>query len=62
MAPFHGMVLLLLGIGYLLHAEPSFGQRDIGRPNVCPFRLFLFFVGRSIDDRPIDLVNVSCQR
>ncbi|XP_046827033.1 zwei Ig domain protein zig-8-like isoform X1 [Vespa crabro] len=30
MAPFHGMVLLLLGIGYLLHAEPSFGHRDIG--------------------------------
>ncbi|XP_015183382.1 PREDICTED: immunoglobulin superfamily DCC subclass member 4-like isoform X1 [Polistes dominula] len=30
MAPFHGMVLLLLGIGYLLHAEPTFGHRDIG--------------------------------
>ncbi|KAK2588738.1 hypothetical protein KPH14_001625 [Odynerus spinipes] len=30
MAPFHGMVLRLLGIGYLLHAEPSFGHRDIG--------------------------------
>ncbi|KAI4498820.1 hypothetical protein M0802_005995 [Mischocyttarus mexicanus] len=30
MAPFHGMVLLLLGIGYLLHVEPTFGHRDIG--------------------------------
>ncbi|XP_025161324.1 hemicentin-1 isoform X2 [Harpegnathos saltator] len=27
MAPFHGMALLLLGIGYLLHAEPFYGVR-----------------------------------
>ncbi|XP_050444786.1 inactive tyrosine-protein kinase 7-like isoform X1 [Cataglyphis hispanica] len=29
MVPFHGMVLLLLGIGYLLHAEPLYGERGI---------------------------------
>ncbi|KAH0948662.1 hypothetical protein HN011_002456 [Eciton burchellii] len=29
MAPFHGMALLILGIGYLLHAEPFYGKRDI---------------------------------
>ncbi|XP_029662094.1 hemicentin-1-like [Formica exsecta] len=29
MVTFHGMVLLLLGIGYLLHAEPLYGERGI---------------------------------
>ncbi|TGZ51092.1 Kin of IRRE-like protein 3 [Temnothorax longispinosus] len=29
MAPFHGMALLLLGIGYLLHAEPLHSERGI---------------------------------
>ncbi|XP_061927651.1 hemicentin-1-like isoform X1 [Apis cerana] len=29
MAPFHGMALILLGIGYLLHAEPPNGHRTL---------------------------------
>ncbi|CAK9805002.1 Zwei Ig domain protein zig-8 [Anthophora quadrimaculata] len=29
MAPFHGMALILLGIGYLLHAEPPSGHRNL---------------------------------
>lgn len=29
MAPFHGMALILLGIGYLLHAEPSSGHWNL---------------------------------
>ncbi|XP_006620657.1 uncharacterized protein LOC102670947 isoform X2 [Apis dorsata] len=29
MAPFHGMALILLGIGYLLHAEPPSGHRTL---------------------------------
>ncbi|XP_076676234.1 junctional adhesion molecule B isoform X1 [Andrena cerasifolii] len=29
MAPFHGMALLLFGIGYLLHAEPSSGHWNL---------------------------------
>nr|XP_034188686.1 junctional adhesion molecule B-like isoform X1 [Osmia lignaria] len=29
MAPFHGMALILLGIGYLLHAEPPSSHRNL---------------------------------
>ncbi|CAL7937153.1 unnamed protein product [Xylocopa violacea] len=29
MAPFHGMAFILLGIGYLLHAEPPSGHRSL---------------------------------
>lgn len=38
MAPFHGMALLLLGIGYLLHAEPLHSERGIGKCPVLPPR------------------------
>lgn len=38
MAPFHGMALLLLGIGYLLHAEPLHSERGIGKCPVLPSR------------------------
>jgi hypothetical protein len=48
MAPFHGMALLILGIGYLLHAEPFYGKRDIGKYPVLPLPEIvpIFFVSR----------------
>lgn len=39
MAPFHGMALILLGIGYLLHAEPPNGHRTLGTINLKVYNL-----------------------